>query len=337
MNYKDFTSNIAEHIKEYLPEAFQEAGVSIISTQKNNAVTLHGLSIMRQEDKVVPQIYLERFYEQYENGRSLESILRNIAEIHTNGMSDRFNDIGNWFSDYDKVKESLVLQVVNKDKNASLLETLPHKDLENTDLTVIYKVLLETQDDGSATISVNNDHIGHWGIDGNALYKTALENTERLCPVQITSMHDIILELVEGKNKSQKELSDFVIEPYNQYVLSNEKRINGATVMLYPDILQQLAKNSDGNLFILPSSIHEVLLIKDDGKLNAAELQAMVANINREMVELEELLSDEVFYYDREEQSLSMATDKDQTKELLGWIVSQCGSQETENDWEQEV
>jgi len=337
MDFNDFMGSITEHIKEYMPKAFQEADVTILTTQKNNSITLHGLSIMRQEDKIVPKIYLEGFYEQYENGRSLESILRNIAEVHTNSMTDQFNDIGDWFSDYDKVKEKLVLQVVNKDKNASLLETLPHKDLENTDLTVIYKVLLETQEYGSATIGVNNDHIGHWGIDGNALYKAALENTERLCPVQITSMYDIMLELGGGENKSQKELSDYVIEPYNQYVLSNKQRTNGATVMLYPDILQQLAKNSGGNLFILPSSIHEILLMKDDGRLNAAELQAMVMEVNRAMVEPEELLSDEVYYYDKEGQSLSVATDKDQTKELLERLGAQWGSDEMENEWEQEV
>jgi len=77
--------------------------------------------------------------------------------------------------------------------------------------------------------------------------------------------------------------------------------------------------------------------MKDDGMLNAAELQAMVVDINRNLVEPEELLSDEVYYYDREEQSLSMATDKDQTKELLERLASQCGSQEIENEWEQEV
>jgi len=337
MEFMDFMSSITEQIKEYLPEAFLDANVSIIPTQKNNGVTLHGLSIKRQEEKVAPSIYMEGYYEQYENGRSLESILGHIAEVHTNGMTDQFNDIGDWFSDYDKIKERLVLQVVNRDKNASLLETLPHKDLENTDLIAIYKVLLETQEHGYATIGVNNEHIGHWGIDSNALYQAALENTERLCPVQIANIYDIMSEISGGENKSQKELSDYVIEPYNQYVLTNEQRVHGASVMLYPEVLQRLAENSGGNLFILPSSIHEILLMKDDGRLNAAELQAMVMEVNRAMVEPEELLSNEVYYYDKEGQSLSVATDKEQTKELLERLGAQWGSDEMENEWEQEV
>jgi len=335
--FMDFMSKVTGHIKEYLPEAFQDADVSILETKKNNNVLLHGLSIKREADRVVPNIYMEGFYEQYVNGRSLESILGNIAEVYTSSRTDRFDDIEIWFSDYEKVKERLILQVMNKENNASLLETIPHKDLENTDLTAIYKVLLDTQGQGSATIPVNHEHIAYWGIDGNDLYQAALENTERLCPAQVTNMHDIISELMGGETGSRKELSDCVIEPYNQYVLTNEQRVHGASVMLYPEVLQRLAENSGGNLFILPSSIHEMVLMKDDGRLNAAELQTMVMEINHKLVEPEELLSDEVYYYDKEGRSLMMATDREQTKELLERLGAQWGSDEMENEWEQEV
>jgi len=328
---------VTEHIKEYLPEESQDASVSILMRQRNNDVTLHELLIKTHEDAVVSKIYMEGFYKQYENGLSLESILGQIAEEYISSRTDKLNGIGDWFYDYEKVKDRLVLKVVNKEKNASLLKTLPHKDLVNTDLTVIYMVLLEIKEQSSVSINVENDYLKFWGIESNDLYQVALENTERFCPAQIGHIEDVVSELLEGKKKDRKELSDYVIEPYNQYVLSNEQRLHGAAVMLYPDVLHRLAQNAGGNLFVLPSGTNEILLIKDDGKLTAAELQAVVIDTNLKVVEPEEFLSDEVYYYDREEQSLSMATDREQTKELLEWLVSQCGSQEMENEWEPEV
>jgi len=339
MDFKEFMNKITEHIKEYLPEAFQNANISILKTKVNNDnILLNGLSIKREDDLIVPNLYMDGLYKQYENGRSLESIMGYIAEKYTSGRSDKFNELEAWFSNYEKVKERLILQVVNKDNNASLLERVPHKDLENMDLTTIYKVLLDSRWHGSGTIPVSNEHIKYWGINGTDLYQVALENTVCLCPAQIGNIEDVVSELMEGgETKDREELSGYVIEPYNQYVLSNEQRAHGATVMLYPDVLQQLAESSDGNLFIMPSSTNEILLIKDDGKLTAAELQAIVMDTNRKCVEPEEFLSDEVYYYDREEQSLSMATDKEQTKELLERLGSQWGSDEMENEWEQEV
>ena len=339
MDFIEFMNKITEQIKEYLPEAFQNANISILKTKVNNDNTLlHGLSIKREVDLIVPNLYMDGLYKQYENGRSMESILSYIAKKYTSGRSDKYNNLEAWFSNYEKVKERLILQVVNKANNALLLERVSHKYLENVDLTAVYKVLLNTREHGSATIPVNNEHIECWGIDGNDLYQVALENTVRLRPAQIGNIEDVVTELMgEVETKDQEELSNYVIEPYNQYVLSNEQRLHGATSMLYPDVLQKLAENSDGNLFIMPSSTNEILLIKDDGKLTAAELQAIVVDTNRKYVEPEEFLSNEVFYYDREEQSLSIATDKEQTKELLERLGSKWGSDEMENEWEQEV
>jgi len=328
---------VTEHIKEYLPEETQDASISILKRQKNNDVTSHELFIKMPEDAIVCKIYMKEFYKQYENGISMKSILEQIAEEYISNRTDTANGIGYWFLDYEKVKDRLVLKVVNRDKNASLLKTIAHKDLENTDLTVIYMVLMDIKMQSSISINVEKNHLRFWGIEGNELYQVALENTERFCPAQIGHIKDVMSELEGGEKKEQKELSDYVIEPYNQYVLSNEQRIRGATVMLYPDVLQRLAENAGGNLFIMPSSTNEILLIKDDGKLTAAELQAIVVDTNRKYVEPEEFLSNEVFYYDREEQSLSIATDKEQTKELLERLGSKRGSDEMENEWEQEV
>ena len=127
------------------------------------------------------------------------------------------------------------------------------------------------------------------------------------------------------------------MEPYEQYVLSNSSTCHGASVLLYPDVLDQLAQNAGENLFILPSSIHELILMRDNGEMSAGELQAMVACVNQEGVEPQEVLSDEVYYYDKDEHSLTMATSKEHTAALKSHLelsVSPEPVQETEYERE---
>ena len=106
------------------------------------------------------------------------------------------------------------------------------------------------------------------------------------------------------------------MKSYEPYILTNPSKHFGAATLLYPGVLQQLSDNAQSNLFILPSSIHELLLMRDNGEVNAAELQAMVMEVNQETVDPEDLLSDEVYYYDGKAHTLSMATVKEETAEL---------------------
>ena len=158
--------------------------------------------------------------------------------------------------------------------------------------------------------------LSEWGIDRDTLYQEALQNTIKKNPVVINNVIDIILyndkEMIEAYQPD-----DFYMQPYEQYVLTNKEKVDGATVLLYPDVLEQLAKNADSSFYILPSSIHEVILLLDNHDINAEELQNIVISVNREGVAAEEVLSNEVYRYDKKEHTLSMATNRIQTESLL--------------------
>lgn len=132
---------------------------------------------------------------------------------------------------------------------------------------------------------------------------------------------DTNLDIPEQDQRAEKSKE---ILPYEQYVLTNIAQINGATAILYPNLLQEIGEATQSNFFILPSSIHEVILMKDNGDMNAEELQRMVMEINRTQVAPEEVLSDEVYSYDYRQQKLTMATSPIQTKELLDQITGMC-------------
>ena len=320
MNYTEFLEYVKGHIMDFLPEEARYAKTSIIKSQQNNDVIWMALTISQIAEGVSPQIYMEIFYHMYECGINIDSILRTIAERYLKCRRNDFVGIGQWIMDYKNVKKKIVLQVVNRDRNISLLPNIPHKNLENTDLSAIYNVYLNTQDNQDAMVCVNNYCLAHWDITDEDLFQTALENTIRIFPAKIESMTEIFEEQYGGIKREEQSghagLEDFKMESHMLYVLSNTKKIQGAAVMFYPDVLQRLADNACANLFILPSSIHEILLQKDtaDAELSADKLQAIVKDINRHVVEAKEILSDAVYYYDRKRHLLSLAKDRYESK-----------------------
>ena len=160
-----------------------------------------------------------------------------------------------------------------------------------------------------------------WGVAGQDLFDLALKNTKRLFPPKLQSVESLLF-LNEAENMLGERL-----EPYLQYVLTNDVSAHGAAVMLYPGLLQEIGEAAQGSFFILPSSIHETILIMDNGEMSAEELQYMVTEVNRTQVKTAEVLSDEVYRYDFREQKLVMVTDPVQTKAYLEQMAGEydCG------------
>ncbi len=148
------------------------------------------------------------------------------------------------------------------------------------------------------------------------VYEQALRNTERLLPPKIQKFEDVWL-LGEDEGMKSKKL-----EPNTMYILSNEVSLHGATAMLYPGLLQDIGKATRGSFFILPSSVHETILIRDNGEISAEEFQRMVMEVNRTKVSPDEVLSDEVYRYDYRERKLIMETDPAQTKEYIEQLAA---------------
>jgi hypothetical protein len=182
-------------------------------------------------------------------------------------------------------------------------------------------------------------------MDLETMYQDALRNTVREHPARLTTLQSLVSGMLFPPSMLQKEVQweapeDCEMKSYEPYVLTNTSGQQGAAVILYPEVLQQLSENAQSNFFILPSSIHELLLMRDNGDVNAAELQAMVMGVNQGEVSPEDLLSNEVYYYDGKEHTLSMATVKEETaglkrrfEQIPAYIVPE---QEPEQETEQE-
>lgn len=264
-----------------------ECSVRLCDIIKNNGVKLCGLTIMQGGSNISPTIYLNTYYEAYESGKAdLEEIINEIMAAYESSSSALNIDM-RYFFNYETVKERIVYKLINTEKNGELLNDIPY--IEFHDLSIVFQFLMEDDNLGSATILIHNAHLKIWGITIDELYSDAKRNTPVLNKYEIKSMCDVISDFVPVNNDVHEEVP--------LYVLSNKSRFHGAACILYPGLLKNFSEAVDSNLYIIPSSIHEVLLLPSYESDEAGSIKQMIKEVNDTQVEEEEVLSYSVYFY----------------------------------------
>ena len=264
-------------------------GVTIRSNRvrKNNGIELLGLSICSEGSSVAPTVYVKDYYSAYTSGVPIEKIASDIAHAYVNDKRFSLDVDANKFSNLDYVKSNIIYCLVNTDKNAELLNTAPHRDY--LDLSIILKVLMRIDDDGViASVTVKNEHLKYWGISDDTLFDWAKENTERLLPPKIMTMSGFMSEL-HGE--------DIEIPDDPMFIITNSNKCNGAGVILYHDLLKELSEKLNTELYLIPSSVHEFIAVRSDTIDDEDALHMMIQQVNSEVVDDMEILSDTLYKY----------------------------------------
>lgn len=335
MAFEQFIEKVTCALEKYYGENYR---VRIMEVKKNNGLCLHGLSILLQDspNKVTPTIYLDEYYKRYMSGISLSETVQDIIrtyEAHTvkDDVSMEF------FLDYEKVKDRVVYKLINYEMNKELLKEIPY--IPFLDLAVVFYYYMENEVFGAASILIYHTHMKKWEISLKRLTADAEYNTPRVLGYRLADMEDIVRELIRkdlGNRFSKKnicrqgdreeeiptdEMIDKMLECYLEgreenpmYVLTNRSSQNGAACILYPNVLKDFAERMGSDLYILPSSIHEVILIKDHEIDDADALRNMVKDVNRTQLAPEEVLSDQVYYYSRKNGKVELCENKTSVK-----------------------
>jgi hypothetical protein len=211
-----------------------------------------------------------------------------------------------FFADFEKVKGRIVYKLINYQKNQEILKEIPHRKI--FDLAIVYYCLISNDSIGNATILIFNKHMDMWGVLEEELYSISERNTERLLGMEIKNMDDIMMEILQDSvdGRMGGEESRQVMESMKEdgkrspmYVLTNREKMNGAICILYSQVLNDFAQAIGNDLFILPSSIHEVILVPAEPGITKEELERMVKEVNETQVEEEEVLSNQVYFFSR--------------------------------------
>ncbi len=298
MEYKEFV----EYIKMNAGYIAGEGGnITINHVIKNNGCEMDGLVIMEKGKDIAPTIYLDSFYELYMNGENIKNIIRQIEVIYEQNKNNVTFDV-NILKHFDTIKDKIVYKVVNYRSNEKLLEQVPHKRI--LDLAVVFYCLLDNEYGRSATALIYNNNLKNWNVTIDDVYKAALKNTPDLLHSKISSMAALFEKCGVNVDGEEVDLKDYV--PSDMYVLTNESKLNGAACILYENVLYDFAQKLGADLYILPSSVHEVILLPKLSMFEKDELVNMVKEVNTEGVAADEVLSDHVYEYNRTERLITM-------------------------------
>lgn len=297
MSYEQFVQEIETRIQKKVGD---NRKVHIHTAIKNNGRIRRGLTFVEKGINVSPTIYLEEYYERFVRGGNVEMIAEQILQLY---KSVRVHH--SWepecVKEYESVKDHIIFRLINGKANEYLLNEVPH--LPFLDLAIVFYVLVELDDEGErmATMMIKNEHLEWWGKSAEELFQISLQNAEMLLPSELTSMLVVIEELVPVWERPEvTEEDDYM------YVLTNNRRSFGAGTILYPERLKAIGMYLKESFYVLPSSVHEVIILPESRAIEKDELQQIVYEINHTQVPDEEILSDNVYYYDIKENKLQM-------------------------------
>lgn len=315
MNYSEFTNVIAEKAEK---AAGNKGRVSINQVIKNNDTKLDGLVIMEKDQFIAPTIYLNDYYHKYKNGMSIDSVMDEILSVYHKNRNTFDLDTES-FKNYENMKHRIAFKLINLKMNGELLKNLPHKKF--MDLAVVYYLVIHDKDKRLATALINNDHLKAWGVDADTLDDQAVLNTPGLFPATIRPIEKVLEKITNGQAEGYVNETDGLTNGFDDdffdmsntddpcksmFVLTNTSGINGAACMLYKKPLKLFGQKIKRDLFILPSSVHEVILVPGSEGLRKEDLAEMVREINKTEVSPNEILSDRVYEYDHAADKLKL-------------------------------
>lgn len=306
--YQSFVNMVCSMLKDRLGKGYD---LRLHKVTKNNSLELDSLVVLKKGVTYSPNIYLFSYYESYIEGTEVTDIVDRLYYLYMSNTKPVLDRDFNYT--FDEMKKNITYRLISYDRNKKLLSQIPH--VKYLDLAITFHCLVKEDEDGIGTIRITNDHLSSWNISLKQLQDAANVNTCTLFPATIKSMEDTIKGIVldtpikDGENITDDEFDlllnqSFYSDNPPMYVLTNKQGINGASCLLYDDLIGEFAVKIQSDLFILPSSIHELILIPTQNNRNRSSLEEMVVEVNLTQVAPEEVLSDKVYYFSRKQNAI---------------------------------
>ena len=290
MDYENFKEQFALDVKDRLAEQGADVKVSVNEVNKLNE-SYEAITVTPEGSNIGVNMSLEKFYDAVQDGTPYDIVVDKAVDVISNGIDKRPDIDVAALTDYSQMKEKLAMEVVSAEANKEMLQNVPHQNME--DMAVVYRFVLSSDDDGRASILVTNQILENMGVTPEQLHADALENAPQIKPAEIKGMSEVMAEMMG--------IIPVAPEDEQMFVATVPDKVHGAGVLAYQDFMDQAAERAGGDFFILPSSIHEILIVPDNGKMDLKELEAMVKEVNATQVAPADKLTDSVYHYDSKE------------------------------------
>ena len=289
MDFKSFCNAVVNGIAEYLLQ-YEIESIRMETVCHNNGVEHVGLVILLQGDYVSPTIYLEQYYQyMVRQQASLSDVLELVAKEYRL-VEDCLQKQEPLTVDLDQMQSRVFLRLVNYERNQETLANCPYIPFH--DMAITFRYLVKMDEAGIASALIDYDSMEKSACTVEELYCMAKENTIRLFP-------PFLMRLDEFLRTRFPQEHVYPEEP-EVYILSNRQFIYGATMLLYKDVVASFAEQMGKSVYIVPSSVNELLLCLTDAKKEKEMLENTLREVNEFVVPDTEFLSDAVYFYDKE-------------------------------------
>lgn len=238
-----------------------------------------------------------------------------VSEVSMDDMVDRIDqgicheiehlpkyDLSN-IKDYEYVKNHLGLQVINMEKNQEFLKNIPYTQI--ADLALVYRIFI----DQNICALINNNMLKRYGISKEQLHSDAISHDQREKPCFIKKMEEVLKELLkkilqdkempkEKREEMKNKLAKVENDPPLQMYIAGIDGVYGASVIARPDFLEKATQLMGGDFYVIPSSIHEVIILKDKHQGSIREIEETIWEENMLNVSEEDFLSNNLYHYD---------------------------------------
>lgn len=297
MELKDFAALIAMGVQEQLGEQYE---ISDTVTLKNNTTEYTGIMFQKKTEHIAPTIYIEDLYESYKIQEiTIQDAVKEVIGRYENSIKG-LQHISGLSVGYESCKNRIIYRLISRERNSLLLEDIPY--IPFLDMAITFHLVVSINDSCMQSLKITRELQQRWGVSVEQLLKLAKKNTPELLPSRVCELSQLVaryMDTRDWKMVSEKDLTNN--EKMDMIVISNEIGINGAAAVLYDGVIERIADEYGADLYLLPSSIHEMIVVPCGDEDLSRTFSSMVNNINHRYVDEEEVLSDRVYIYRREE------------------------------------
>lgn len=291
MNYTKFKDCVIRGLKEQVGEGKE---VMVEKRIKTNDIELDSVTIFDHEHNVMPTLYLNDSYEKYRKGASIEEVIDEIICIteYYSGCTDLDFD---FFDTFEESKDRIACKLINIERNEQLLEEVPYRRF--LDLAIVAYSVMVHPDRSISTCLLTNSIIENWDVSVDEVIDWGIENTKEVMGELCLPLYSIVGDAFYDFGFDGDTLTEPDETPV--FVLTNQRRVNGAASLLNHDLMKRIGMAFEDDLYIIPSSIHEVILIPSSQTVNRQKLDEITCNVNQTALDPKDFLSDHTYFYSR--------------------------------------
>lgn len=309
-SYTDFLTIVSGEFLSYFPETWHKAEVSIQMVQKNHR-SLDGLTILRtgRGTEISPTIYVQDMYKYYLDNlpAPVDATLSHFASLYMTAYRRAKTNGATGENVTARLSSAPVIPcVVAREGNEEFLAGKVWRPY--MDMAVYYRLVLNTDNSGMASAVVTESLLQTLSLTKEELDRKALTTLSGMEPV-VMGMADIIYDSIPEPIRPDREEFEEDFPDPGMLVVTNQYQVNGAAEMLNTEILDLLAREAGCDLYILPSSVHELIIVKEEEFGDPQDLREMVrdVNANPDVISPENILTNSVYRYSRERGTVEIA------------------------------